>query len=401
MADTAGTGAPGEASMGLEFRDGPEDMARMARYEDYLKLQQRADGMSNAEYLAELDRIMEKGDGFDEGDTRYGAADAQAADADAARQDGIEREERLRANLEDGKTDARDMDGNAYLLDAEAEQDGGPNETRVPVQDGPADGTSLEQGPVPGSAPGADPDGMDGVDGQAGAPEEPGPALPAEEHAEGAAAGESWLGADPVIHDEPDPEPAAENDGPVRDVPEGSAHDMDGLVQTEGPASVQDGHGPPEDGAENGVPAGARTGGPQDGAEDGGPAVPGDGTDAPDDPEEQRPVAGPAPGTEDEDEKAAPEGPAGPETYHIPGHVEVHEEQFRTTDFLDEMSVATGLASSVQTAEYVPPRDVAVEPAKGSAQPVPERSEKMQELMAKAERDRAREIEKLLDGPSL
>ena len=72
MAETKIATAPDEASQGLVYQDGPEDMARMARYEDYLRLQQRADGMSNAEYLAELDKIMEQGDDFDKGETQYG-----------------------------------------------------------------------------------------------------------------------------------------------------------------------------------------------------------------------------------------------------------------------------------------------------------------------------------------
>lgn len=401
MAETRNAGAPDEASQGLEFRDGPEDMARMSRYEDYLRLQQRAEGMSNAEYLAELDRIMESGDGFDKGDTRYGAGTPGPGDAEADRQDGIEREERLRANLEDGQRAPSEMDGNAYLLDAGSDQPGGPNEIQGPFQDGPGSGTPVEQISAAGSEPEEAPEARGGVDGQDGAADElQGHAVPAGHGEEGhaAAESESWLGADPVIHDGPagdEAEQAARADRAEREGGQTAMGDPE--APAAGPSAGGYGRVPDTDERQaeaSAVPDGQAPADPEKQVFATEPAP------GPADPADPAFAAGPAPGPAGLETEASV--PAGPETYHIPGHVEVREEEFQTSDFLDEAAVATGLASSVQTAEYVPPMDVMAGPAGKDAEPVPARSEKMQELMAKAERDRERDAGRNLpDGPQL
>lgn len=404
MAETKIATAPDEASQGLVYQDGPEDMARMARYEDYLRLQQRADGMSNAEYLAELDKIMEQGDDFDKGETQYGA------DVPRDEKDELDKAEQLRANLDDDKPGTvRDMDGNAYLL--HADDDTGRDVNAIPeqVQVFDADGTSMEQdrGTDTGTADG--PTGRSHVGTRGGEPEDgiqpEDPAMAERPEI----ASESFLGADPIIHDGLD-------DDDLDKIPETSAQPVD--IKS-GPVLGADGH------VQANIPAAPGDMSTETPSAPVAPAVPGpDGEIAQtpvsemDSPEQSvpGPVAGMEPAAaqvraedavlaQDAANAPAEPVPAGPGTYHVPGHVVVHEELFETADFLDEMSVATGLASSVQTAEYIPPMDVSVpsQPGAGSQQQVvPERSEKMQALMAKAERDKQRDMERAgPTGPSV
>lgn len=422
MADTKNTGVPDEASQGLVFKDGPEDMARLARYEDYLRLQARSDGMSNEQYLAELDRIMETGDGFDKADTRYGTEDKAAAsgranDADADWKEAAERAERLRMNLEDDGPADR-SDGNAFLLDAEAEQTGEPNQVSASGTELGRDGASLERNfrsefdaeghiipvNVDGQEAVPEPDGPD-PDGEAGYPDEDG--HPKEFESELLEEG-SYLGSDMIIHDGLEDEEGnkldRESDPAVKPETQAGSYAIpydepdDGPYGGSEPKQTDPPIGMAALDAET-VPVPEAAGPdvvPQE------PSEPAAAIQAPDNegiglaPEE--PEAGNAAAARAMDQ---PEPQAGlnamPESYQASGHLRVHEEEFKTADFLDELSVATGLASSIQTAEYIPPREVRI--VYREAPQEPERSPKMKELFLQRQIDRMKE-EEFGIGPS-
>lgn len=418
MADTKNTGVPDEASQGLVFKDGPEDMARLARYEDYLRLQARSDGMSDEQYLAELDRIMETGDGFDKADTRYGTEDEAAAagrtdDTDAGRKEAIERAERLRMNLEDDGPADR-SDGNAFLLDAEAEQTGEPNQVSASGTELGRDGASLERNfrsefdaeghvipvNVDGQEAVPEPDGPD-LGGEAGHPD--GDAYTKESEGEPLEPEEvSYLGSDMIIHDGPDDgeenkldresEPTAKPEAQAGSyaIPYGGPDD--GLYGKSGSKQVDPPIGTAAPDAEM-VPAPEAAGLDAVPRE---PLEPGAAIQAPDNEgiglAPEGPEAGNAAAARAMGQTEPQSGPnIMPESYRVPGHLNVHEEEFKTADFLDELSVATGLASSIQTAEYIPPREVRI--VYREAPQEPERSPKMKELFLQRQIDRMKEEE--------
>lgn len=423
MADTKNTGVPDEASQGLVFKDGPGDMARLARYEDYLRLQARSDGMSDEQYLAELDKIMESGDGFDEADTRYGTEDKAAAidqtdDTEADRKETIARAERLRMNLENDGDPIDRSNGNAFLLDAETEQTGEPNQASVSGTELGRDGASLERNfrsefDADGHVIPVDVDGRE-AELKTDAPdltdeaELPDMDEPSEDPEAALLEEGSYLGADMIIHDELEDENEPDRD-PEREAKGAAAPDMPAgpgaVIQDDEP---EDGIGSKQAGLEAAAAdtpeavAAANAGltpenaGQQVQAEPGYVPEPDAVTQAPESeglglvPEGPAASNAAAARAMDQPEPQVGAG-AMPCSIQVPGHLSVHEEEFETTDFLDELSVATGLASSIQTAEYIPPREVQI--VYHEAPQASERSPKMKELFLQRQIDRMKEEE--------
>lgn len=103
----------------------------------------------------------------------------------------------------------------------------------------------------------------------------------------------------------------------------------------------------------------------------------------------------------DDGEPENPPGAPAPGYVTVPGHVETYEQPAQVNDILDEISVSTGLMDCVETSVYMPEKRVPAEP-EGPGQQAPHyRTEKAQQLMDMAARDRQAEMEQSLpDGPS-
>lgn len=404
MADannTGTSGAPDAMSQGILFQDGPEDIARIGRYEDYLRLQARAGDMTNAEYLEALDAIMKDGDGFDKGDARYGQSGPGSAsgltdaemDAENERKEARDQEERVRANLEDGPERDPKAGGNAALLDANTE--GGPADGTENEPPGTWAGTETGTGAPDGPASGVDVQDEDPEDGlPEEETEEEGPAggIPENdtesgtdgEPQEGAAEEGSYLGTDPVIHE---PSPDGDGNEPAADGADPIAVDADGQ-EADG---ATDGYGRPRY-PENGTAAPAHTEEAPEPVPQAGPAGA---------PDEQQPqvVPGAPVALEDEDDGPAPPPAGGTGPVTVPGHVETHTESPKVVDVLDDLSVGLNLMDCVEHSTYVPERTFAPAAEEQPGRPA-YRTEKAQQLMDMAERDRQAEPEPAApDGP--
>ena len=361
--DTGASSAPDGGQQAVAYRDSPEDVARIGRYEDYLKLQAKADGLTNEQYLAELERIMAPEDKFDEADTRYGNRDAAREHENTELRENLEGEEAENDGHGAGNGLLPNTGAAAEQLETEAVTDG-QDPYRGSVED--PETVPEEDGPDP--VPAAE------IDGRAVTETETAEAGTAENEHEGVP-GEGSPDANP--------ENAADAsygsvDGLVPDAPDESVEAED-PVQEPAPV-VSDGYAPP------------------------------DGQSAafsPDDVEEELPdpasEAGVAQAASAYEE---PEGPSGgpggayQETVMTGGYVSVREEAYQVHDFLDEMSVATGLASSVQTAEYVPPAEITITVPDGQpAQPKPERGKIYQQMLDMNAAERVREPVPDRSGP--
>ena len=368
------------------FRDGEEDLARIDRYTEYLKLQQRADGMTDEQYLKALDGIMQDGDEFNKGDVSYSES-GPGAEIDEQPVNRVEIRDSLDAEEEnEGKPPVQTgVNGGSVMLNAEDVQ-------------AVAEGEALEQGET--ELDGEIDQETDGVviSGSGGEEAEaargaPGPAL---------GAGEAGRETGPDV---PDAEMATADAGEERDAEQSEvAAGADGDVQDEQSEETEGldadaGGAETENGSGRAAEAGdAASNAERETEEEADRSV---GVSAP---EAEIPVSGPGVVVEDDDEYSQGQPGAGgthEETMTIDGHVDVHKEQYQSVDFLDDMAVGTGLAASVETQEYIPPRDVTVEvpnaAPNGPTVPQYERSALAQHVIDLDER-KQREAE--LDGPS-
>lgn len=375
-----------EQSKGPVFRDGEEDIAKIDRYAEYLRLQQRADGMTDEQYLQELDKIMEEGDGFDKGESSYsqagpGSENGEEPVSRVEVRDGLDAEEE-----QPGQQGAvAGVNGGSVMLNADEVQAAGEGKAPEQGETSPATETELDSDSVEESEEGEGeyegaPEGLDeeygdvvtrgtggagsGVTGVAAGPGE-------DEFDEELEPGDVLLdeNGNPIVLDESGSVALDENGNPV------VLGENDGVSLDEnGNPIVLDADGNPVDrnGDEQGLDA---DGNPVVAASDG--QVSGTGrteeetveTPGPEGeqvaaPEAQVPVSGAGIIVEDDDEMqpggAGSGGGTHEETMTVGGYVDVHKEEYKSVDFLDEMAVGTGLAASVETQEYIPPKDVTV-----------------------------------------
>ncbi len=351
------------------------DMDTVRQYEAYLRLQEDAGGMTDEEYLEHIDGIL--GTGSEQAD----AVDAQAGLQDPARQ----AELRDSIDAADDPSKAGENDGMASLLTVEQAAGMTPGVNMSPGTELESSDTGSDFGD--NAAKDVETDGFyDGEHDDGGSVDGPddAPLTPADKEFE----------ALKKAHPEIDWEKYGPEDIAVRIVDARTGEVLSNTYL---------------DGTPIDDPA-------HDEADAGGARMPQNASHVPDDPETSIQIdaadAGMLPGSDavqdgpvdDTIETEVPQ-PAPGKTI-AGGHVEVHEEAFEMSDFLDEAAVGTGLASSVQTAEYVPPVEIQAgtpyQPVQAQlVTPAPERSALAQRVIDIADRERSAAEIPEVSGPSV
>lgn len=390
---------------GKVFMDTPEGIAQTERYAAYLKLQSEAGDLSDEEYLAKLDGILKEGDGFGDSAASYSATGpgSEHGSSDAAR------EREIQANLEDddekkeaGTEPGRDgtrmislteegadrtvnriRDGIGRVLDTISDDE--KQDLESESVDDPED--DEERGQPEGS------EAEEAEEGYAGEGS-------SESYENGGVAGLAGGGAAGAVNGIAGAAAAV-----TEHVPEGQAEGSSDTMQfqsgADGQAGAENGAaglaGGGAAGVADGIAGAAKSAMAQvpDGSQEG-KEITDETMDAPQAKGTEPEV--PQPGTGGtvllEDEKAM--GGTHQETRMVGGGVQVHEQAFQRTDFLDDLSAATGLYSCVQIAEYIPPREATVDvPDK------PARTALAEKVIQKADEIQAGSGGRQLDGPNV